>query len=491
MKRRSRVQSKLSVLVACAALGSLFALGACSPAEGEITQALIEDDADRSVVERLTALEVETYDIDAPASREQPRRVASERFTQGAEGPRALRFPLSFGVEKRRSDRFLLVITGYAREALVIEQKLQLTFIAGQARVAQVQLAESCYARDCSAPGDPDWFVNTCHSERGGACSAVMETPSTALDAPRDASAAARNDASASATSDASSASDAGVSSAGSDASFVGVQPAHDASVALDAATPKDATTVDANQATTDAAAQDASVKDATVDAAPSVLGGFVRVSHDNFQASFGGFTGDSRGYPVTARSGPCLLQTRDGRMPLRAAGTLSVTRKGTQTAMLQPDSGNYYYGWTFMNFVTSANDNVREQGPIVVAASGGEVPAFSVQLDVPQSSKDMSIPTTLKRGQDLLVQWSPQLLAAEVSIEVLDPAKRDAFVVCTVATALGKFAVPGSLLSGFPTNVELWADVGGRSAKTIDAGPYKVVVFLEAPLLYKVTLTP
>lgn len=75
------------------------------------------------------------------------------------------------------------------------------------------------------------------------------------------------------------------------------------------------------------------------------------------------------------------------------------------QVATLQPNVSNYYDGYTFMNFLTSSNDNGRKQGWLVVARSGGQVPAFSVQLDVPQSGKDVVVATMLKRGQDLLVR--------------------------------------------------------------------------------------
>lgn len=167
-------QFRPTLLQVCACL---LLVAGCSRSETHVTQVLVQLDAERTIQERLTAVEVETYDIDPPSSRDAPRRVDGQRFELQPTTPGGLRLPFSLGVEKHQASQFLLVVTGYAGSQLAIEQKITLSFVEGQTRVAELVLADACFEHLCSTPGDPDWFTSTCHADRNGSCSQVEAAP--------------------------------------------------------------------------------------------------------------------------------------------------------------------------------------------------------------------------------------------------------------------------------------------------------------------------
>lgn len=154
---------------------ALWLATACSQAETKLTQIAITVNADEAVAANLTMLEIATYAVDETDPHAQP--ITSGRLTLHAPkpAPGTTEFPFSLGVRKAKEDRFLLVITGFAGENAVIEQKARVAFVDGEERGLGIYLGSPCYTRLCGGPESSAWLTLTCS---GGACDAV-ETPPT------------------------------------------------------------------------------------------------------------------------------------------------------------------------------------------------------------------------------------------------------------------------------------------------------------------------
>jgi alpha-tubulin suppressor-like RCC1 family protein len=135
---------------------------ACSDAEST-TQVLLTVTADPGVAEQLTAVQVATYAVDE--SETAPALVDTHRYELGAASGATL--PFSLGIVKRKASLFLLVVTGYAAERVIIEHKVRVSFIDGASRPLAVRLAQACVGQLC---GD----MQTCDPSNASACAPVM-----------------------------------------------------------------------------------------------------------------------------------------------------------------------------------------------------------------------------------------------------------------------------------------------------------------------------
>ncbi|HTU61361.1 MAG TPA: hypothetical protein VMF89_23060, partial [Polyangiales bacterium] len=167
----------------CLILSCALWLASCSSSETRLTQVLVALDADSDVSQSLTRVEIETYSVEGEL-------VGSLSYGIGA-GAGMVSFPFSIGIVKRRVDRFLVVVTGYAGDDPVIERKALATFVPNQVRALAVFLASPCFGKLCSEPRSDAWLNLTCRvsGERGAQCEAVEleETVSVALGAELDA----------------------------------------------------------------------------------------------------------------------------------------------------------------------------------------------------------------------------------------------------------------------------------------------------------------
>lgn len=162
------------------ALLPLWLASACSQPEGQLTQIIVAIDADDSVAANLTSVQVAIYDPEAVAMGGPIRPVASQPFvvnaTKASSG--TVTFPFSVGVQKAESQRFLLVVTGYAADAAVIEQKALASFVDGEVRGLGIYLASPCFEQVCGDIEASTWLLRTC-SAQSGVCGQVAAQDTT------------------------------------------------------------------------------------------------------------------------------------------------------------------------------------------------------------------------------------------------------------------------------------------------------------------------
>ena len=140
------------------------------------TQVAVTIDGDRSVMQQLRRIEVKVYATDA-AEQESP---SSHSFSlpAGSTGEPAARQPLTFGIQRGKSDHFELVVEGYASldasAAFVIERKVFGRFESRQTRALPIYLSAECLnlSSPCRA------LQKTCRPS-ARACAAVEEQATT------------------------------------------------------------------------------------------------------------------------------------------------------------------------------------------------------------------------------------------------------------------------------------------------------------------------
>jgi hypothetical protein len=161
---------------------SLLLLLLCTLGAGcvdSITQILVEIDADEAVREELTSIQLQIYDT-VPDAEGHLQEVDSERISlpSGADAgqPGLGAGLLSFGIEKGKADRFLLVVLGLRREEVVIERKMVLSFSQGRKRKVTFHLGTSCLENLCGgAMQEEEWLTLTCDPDQGGQCQPTPE----------------------------------------------------------------------------------------------------------------------------------------------------------------------------------------------------------------------------------------------------------------------------------------------------------------------------
>jgi hypothetical protein len=154
------------------------AFGSCAQTTAPLTEVLVTIDADKIVASNLTAVEIATYEADAVTAL-QP--VTSVHLEVGAAkaGPGTAQFPFSVGVLKHTSDRFLLLVTGYAGREAVIEQKARVVFVNGEVRDLGVYLAAPCFMALCGGPDAVDWLSRTCDASTGNSVCGDVQVQTT------------------------------------------------------------------------------------------------------------------------------------------------------------------------------------------------------------------------------------------------------------------------------------------------------------------------
>jgi hypothetical protein len=154
------------------ALCALWLGSACLQAEGKLTEVVVTVDADDSVAANLTSIELTIYDADQTGARVEPVTSGVFALNTSKKTSGAVEFPFSFGIRKNKADRFLLVVTGYAGEEAVIEQKARVAFVKNELRGLGIYLRAPCYQQLCGGVDADSWLANTCNTETG-ACGEV------------------------------------------------------------------------------------------------------------------------------------------------------------------------------------------------------------------------------------------------------------------------------------------------------------------------------
>lgn len=160
---------KLKLLQLCILVVLAAAMG-CSNAE-TTTQVVVSIEADQLLREKLTRVDVESYDPGQVDSAGKPMLVGKQPFEiKTPTTPQGVTFPFSFGAVKNKADEFLLVVVGFEGERVVVEQKARVGFVDGQARKLTIHLSSDCYEKLCAERDTSAWFQSTCDN---GTCSGV------------------------------------------------------------------------------------------------------------------------------------------------------------------------------------------------------------------------------------------------------------------------------------------------------------------------------
>jgi hypothetical protein len=140
------------------------------------TQALIVVYADtQALASELSALRIQLFPVGATddAQAIERRTIA---LTADQPGDGKYKLPFSFGIEKIKASRFLLVITGYRKMDTepVIEHKLIASFLDRQTALIEVVLSEACYERaSACASLDQTCYPEAYDSIEAGSCGPV------------------------------------------------------------------------------------------------------------------------------------------------------------------------------------------------------------------------------------------------------------------------------------------------------------------------------
>jgi alpha-tubulin suppressor-like RCC1 family protein len=172
------MQNRLKFLGLCL----LAALGLASGCADETvaTQVVVSIEADQALRDKLTRVEVESYDPETVDASGKPKLIGKQPFEiKSAAAPKGVTFPFSFGAIKNKADAFLLVVVGFEGERAVIEQKARVGFVDGQKRLLTIRLAAACYEKLCAERDTSEWFQSSCDIDRG-MCSGVT-TPDTVV----------------------------------------------------------------------------------------------------------------------------------------------------------------------------------------------------------------------------------------------------------------------------------------------------------------------
>src|SRR5689334_10814323 len=136
-------------LVVCALLALLVHTG-CSDDE-TVTQVVISIEADQALQEKLTRVDVESYDTDQVDAEGRPKQTGKRSFDlKTSSHPDGVTFPFSFGAVKNKSDQFLLVVVGFEGEQAVVQQKARIGFVDGKSKTFSVVLKSVCYQQLCA-----------------------------------------------------------------------------------------------------------------------------------------------------------------------------------------------------------------------------------------------------------------------------------------------------------------------------------------------------
>lgn len=162
---------------------SLLVVLACARDEAPVTQVLLTVDADPEVVAQLTAIDVATYPADVVGNSAAPGPSDVHRFVVAVDQRQHVKVPFSLGIDKREADRFLLVVTGYRGEHMLIERKLRVSFIAAQTRPVEIELVQGCLGQLCGDASTSAWLTQSCDPEREHVCAPIAVQEVDAADA--------------------------------------------------------------------------------------------------------------------------------------------------------------------------------------------------------------------------------------------------------------------------------------------------------------------
>jgi hypothetical protein len=193
----------------------------------------------------------------------------------------------------------------------------------------------------------------------------------------------------------------------------------------------------------------------------------------------------------TTITDGPCRVDVCDdpgeSTATQASAGTITVTSPEVMgTATSSPDaSGNYYMPNNGLASVLSGGEHLH------VSASGGEVPAFEGELDVPLvlllSSPAYAKPQArveIPRASDLSLVWTrgveDVLLWVQGQSSRVDGEPGYAFLLCNFPSEMGSGTIKSTLLQQLAVDNRIYALTVG--SKRITAGDYSVTLGAALP---------
>lgn len=182
---------------------------------------------------------------------------------------------------------------------------------------------------------------------------------------------------------------------------------------------------------------------------------------------------------------GSCVATTTmpSGNPPaLVGAGDVTVSGGATTLTQMPQSSAS---GTTYAN-VTSMQSLWQGGEPIMIAAAGGDVPAFATTLSAPAQTT-LTAPAapasgapTVSRQADLPLAWMGDGYGT-VDVELIGPGAQTVDIHCRYAPSAHAGVVPAALLAMLPATTGTLT-VTSNSAATVGAGAWSVDARLQTP---------
>jgi len=183
---------------------------------------------------------------------------------------------------------------------------------------------------------------------------------------------------------------------------------------------------------------------------------------------------------------GSCVATTTmpSGNTPaLVGAGAITVSGGATMLTQTPQSSAS---GTSYAN-LTSMQSLWQGGEAIMVAAAGGDVPAFATTLSAPTQAT-LTAPAasgggalTVSRQADLQLAWMGDSYGT-VDVELIGPSAQTVDIHCRYAPSAHAGVVPAALLAMLPATTGGALIVTSNSAATVGAGAWSVDARLQTP---------
>jgi hypothetical protein len=216
---------------------------------------------------------------------------------------------------------------------------------------------------------------------------------------------------------------------------------------------------------------------DAAIDAAVDAPGpstyraGAVLVVDDVAQTTLGASFQGTTGEISDTTEGACrtIALANVTATHRAAAGAITISGGALPATTMQPD-GIGAYGAQLAAMHYQGND------VLTVAATGGEVPAFTGTVAVPvaQLALTSELPATLRRATGLAVTWTPAA-SGSVALTIAAGTMDQTLVFCAFPASAGTGTVPGARLAPFANGALVSVGAQMLNTTTVTAGPFEV----------------
>lgn len=164
---------------------------------------------------------------------------------------------------------------------------------------------------------------------------------------------------------------------------------------------------------------------------------------------------------------GPChITQSRVGPGPPVSAGTLTISGGVSGTVTIPFDPVNYYFS-TAPGLLYAANDQ------LTISVTGATVPAFSTQINFPETLMVTSNSPTALSKSGFTATWTPTASSVVIGIRQYPNGSPKLSIECLFAGAAGTGFVPASALAEVVSNVSVGIGVSTRTYLMTTVGDY------------------